>query len=815
MGEQNVTLAITGMSCVNCSANIQRTLAPLGGVVRAEVNFAAEKAAVGFDPSLISLGQIVDKIKDLGFNVVVAETEVPVTGMSCANCAANIERTLNDSIPGVVSARVNFASERLSVSYIASETGVDILAEKVRDLGFNLVIAEEGANAAEVEEIARDREIMDQQRKFFVGVLFALPLFFISMSRDFGFTGPWSHATWVNWCFFALATPVQFYTGIDYYTGAWNSLKNKTANMDVLIALGSSVAYFYSLAILVIPGLGGHVYFETSAVIITLIKFGKLLEARTKGKTGGAIKKLMGLTPATATKLVNGDEVEVAIERVVPGDLILIRPGERIPVDGIIKKGCSAVDESMLSGEPIPVDKMPGDGVTGGTVNGEGLLTFEATRVGKDTVLARIIRMVQEAQGSKAPIQALADRVAAVFVPAVMGVALVTFLIWWGITGEFVPSMIRMVAVLVIACPCALGLATPTAIMAGTGKGAENGILFKRSEALETAAGLDIIVMDKTGTITQGKPSVGEVVPLGSSNAEALLTLAASLEKGSEHPIGRSIVSHAKKLGLTLADPGEFKAHSGFGVQGRINGDFYRLGKPGWFDREALAAVEKEVAELQAQGKTVMLLADESRILGLVTVSDKLKPDSKSAVEALHHSGIKTVMLTGDNIQTARAIGKDVGVDDIVADVRPEEKSGKIESLQDNAVPVGMVGDGINDAPALARADVGFAIGTGTDVAIEAGDVILSSGRLSGIPKAITISRQTMATIRQNLFFAFVYNVILIPLAAGALAPFEAVPDMLRQLHPILAALAMAASSISVVTNSLWLYQKEFKGEDI
>jgi Cu+-exporting ATPase len=817
MEEQSVTLAVTGMSCVNCSANIQRTLDPLDGVNSAQVNFAAEKAMVGFDPEVISLGQIVDKIKDLGFKVVVAEAEVPVTGMSCANCSANIERTLNDGVPGVVSARVNFASERLSVSYLPSETGIEAIAEKVRDIGFDLVLAEEGDNAAEVEEIARDREIRDQQRKFFVGVLFALPLFLISMSRDFGLTGAWSHGAWVNWFFLALATPVQFYTGIDYYTGAWNSLKNKTANMDVLIALGSSVAYFYSLAILVIPGLGGHVYFETSAVIITLIKFGKLLEARTKGKTGGAIKKLMGLTPTTATKLVNGDEVQVSIDSVVLGDLILIRPGERIPVDGIIKEGRSAVDESMLSGEPIPVDKVPGDAVTGGTVNGEGLLTFEATRVGKDTALAQIIRMVQEAQGSKAPIQALADRVAAVFVPAVMGVALITFLIWWGITGEFVPAMIRMVAVLVIACPCALGLATPTAIMAGTGKGAENGILFKRSEALETAAGLDVIVMDKTGTITRGKPSVGDVIPLGNSEMTEyeLLTLAASLEKGSEHPIGRSIVSHARELGLTLTDPKEFKAYSGFGVQGRINGNLLRLGKPGWFDQAALAQVDKQVADLQGQGKTVMILADENRIQGLVTVSDQLKPDSKSAVAALHGSGLQTVMLTGDNIQTARAIGQEVGVDDIVADVRPEEKSGKIESLQNKASLVGMVGDGINDAPALAKADVGFAIGTGTDVAIETGDVILSSGRLSGIPKAIAISRQTMTTIRQNLFFAFVYNIVLIPLAAGVLAPFEAVPDMLRQLHPILAALAMAASSISVVTNSLWLYQKEFKGDDI
>ncbi|MCG8619647.1 MAG: copper-translocating P-type ATPase, partial [Desulfobacterales bacterium] len=499
--------------------------------------------------------------------------------------------------------------------------------------------------------------------------------------------------------------------------------------------------------------------------------------------------KLMGLTPTTATVLRDGGETVVPIEKVVPGDRILIRPGERIPVDGEVVDGRSAVDESMLSGEPIPVMKAQGDTVTGGTVNGEGLLTFTATRVGRDTALAQIIRMVQEAQGSKAPIQALADRVAAVFVPVVMVIALVTFFIWWSATGEFVPSMIRMVAVLVIACPCALGLATPTAIMAGTGKGAENGILFKRSQALETAAGLDVIVMDKTGTITQGKPAIGEVMALV-DNDHHILTLAASLEKGSEHPIGRAIVTHAESLDLSLTQPLDFKAHAGLGVEGRIDGAVYYLGKPGWFGDglqiEIPDAAKTQIEALQSQGKTVVVLADETRVLGLITVTDPLKPDSAEAIAELQQSGLKTVMLTGDNRQTARTIGKEVGVDDIVADVRPDEKSGKIQTLQADVNCVGMVGDGINDAPALARADIGFAIGTGTDVAIETGDIILSSGRLTGIPKAIRISRQTMATIRQNLFFAFVYNIVLIPLAAGVLAPFEAVPDMLRQLHPIL-----------------------------
>ncbi len=735
---------------------------------------------------------------------------LPITGMSCVNCSANIQKTL-EPMPGVIKAEVNFASERVMVSYLPAMVSLDQIAGKVRNLGFDLILSDDGDDAADVEAIARNKEIQDQKQKFMIGAAFALPLFLLSMARDFGLTGAWSHGAWVNWLFLILATPVQFYTGMDYYAGAWNSLKNKTANMDVLIALGSSVAYFYSLAILLLPGLGGHVYFETSAVIITLIKFGKLLEARTKGKTGGAIKKLMGLTPRTATKIENNNEVEVSISSVKLGDLILIRPGERIPVDGTIVEGRSAVDESMLSGEPIPVDKKPGDSIIGGTVNGEGLLKFEATRVGRDTALAQIIRMVQEAQGSKAPIQALADRVAAVFVPTVIVLALVTFCIWWGATGEFVPSMIRMVAVLVIACPCALGLATPTAIMAGTGQGAENGILFKRSDALETAAKLETIVLDKTGTITLGKPVVVDLIPITPNiTSQDLLTMAASLEKGSEHPIGKSIVAHARDLNISLGDPQEFKAHAGFGVQGLINGSMLRLGKPGWFDPDQMEPISQQVTDLQGQGKTVMILGGEEGIKGILTVSDVLKPDSKSAIAALHSSGIKTVMLTGDNIQTAQAIGREVGVDDIVADVRPGEKSGRIEALQKGNVRVGMVGDGINDAPALAMADVGFAIGTGTDVAIETGDVILSSGRLSGIPMAIDISRQTMVTIRQNLFLAFVYNIVLIPVAAGILAPFDLFPDFLRQLHPILAALAMAASSISVVTNSLWLYRRKF-----
>ena len=561
--------------------------------------------------------------------------------------------------------------------------------------------------------------------------------------------------------------------------------------------------------------MGAHVYFETAAVIITLIKLGKLLEARTKGKTGGAIRKLIGLQPKTATILDNGIELEIPLTRVKVDNIVIVRPGERIPVDGIVLEGESAVDESMLSGEPMPVDKHPDDTVVGGTINGEGLLKFKATRVGKETALAQIIKLVREAQGSKAPIQALADRVAAIFVPTVIGLSIITFALWWGITGDFVPAMIRMVAVLVIACPCALGLATPTAIMAGTGKGAEKGILFKRGEALENATKLDTVVLDKTGTITMGKPAVVDILPVDEAieSEEQLLKLAASIEKGSEHPLGKAFVNEAIERGIDLWEPKNFKAWGGLGVEGQVNGESFRFGKPNWF-RELgvdLSAIQDKIHQLQSQGKTVMLLVQNKDPMGILSVSDTLKPESKAAIELLHKQKLRVIMLTGDNQQTAQAIASEVNIDDIFSEVRPEEKSSKIKELQDKGHQVGMVGDGINDAPALAQADVGLAIGTGTDVAIETGDVILSSGSLIGISRAIQVSRQTMSTVKQNLFLAFAYNIVLIPVAAGVLSPFVFFPAFLRQLHPILAALAMALSSISVVTNSLRLYNAKIE----
>ncbi|MBW2176694.1 MAG: copper-translocating P-type ATPase [Deltaproteobacteria bacterium] len=747
-----------------------------------------------------------------------AKTDFAVTGMTCANCAANIERALNKKVPGVTAASVNLATERASVEYVPGIASLEDIHAAVAKAGFG-VIPQDDAHGEDAEQAARNAEIRIQTRKFTVGVMFALPLFVLSMARDFQLVGAWSHQAWVNWLFFAMATPVQFYTGWDYYVGGFKSLRNRSANMDVLVALGSTVAYVYSTCLLIAPTLGSHVYFETSAVIITLIKLGKMLESRTKGKTGGAIRKLIGLRPKTATVVKDGTEMEIPLTQVQVDDVVAVRPGERIPVDGDIIEGGSAVDESMLSGEPLPVDKKPGDPVVGGTINGEGYIKFKATRVGKDTALAQIIRLVQEAQGSKAPIQALADRVAAVFVPAIIAIACIVFLLWWWIGGDFVPAMIRMVAVLVIACPCALGLATPTAIMAGTGKGAENGILFKNSTALETTSVIDSVLLDKTGTITLGKPTVVDILPAEPvcSSPDALLSLGASVEQGSEHPLGKALVREAHNRGIELADLHDFRAVGGRGVEATIGTATVRVGKPNWFREsdpviaKTLDASADAIMALQAEGKTVMIVASGTDVAGMITVSDRIKPDSAAAIEQLHRMKLKVVMLTGDNMHTAKTIARQVGIDQVHAEVRPEDKSAAVEKLQQQGSKTGMVGDGINDAPALAQADVGMAIGSGTDVAIETAGVILSSGSLEAVPRAIRLSRATMRTIHQNLFWAFFYNLALIPIAAGILYPFHSFPIFLRELHPIMAALAMSFSSISVVSNSLRLYRTKVR----
>ncbi len=826
MSTKQVTLPVTGMTCANCSLNVERNLKRLDGVETATVNLATERASVTYDPSVVGEGQFLALIRDIGYDVATAKAELPITGMTCANCSMTVERTLN-RLDGVVSANVNLASERASVEYLPGAISLAAIQQAIRDVGYDVIITGEGEAAEDVERAAREAEIRDQTRKFWVGAAFTLPLFLLSMGRDFGLLGAWAYAPWVNWLFLVLATPVQFYVGGDYYVGAYKSLRSGSANMDVLVAMGSSAAYFYSLAVLLFPGLGGHVYFETSAMIITLIKLGKVLEARAKGRTSEAIKKLMGLRPKTAHVLRDGSEVEIPIESVALADVVVVRPGERLPVDGVVIDGRSAVDESMLTGESLPVDKGPGDEVVGGTINKQGLLRFEATRVGAQTALAQIIRLVEEAQGSKAPIQRLTDRVSAVFVPAVILIAALTFLAWFFIGDVgFTQSMIFMVSVLVIACPCALGLATPTAIMVGTGKGAEHGILFKNSEALERAHELTTVVLDKTGTITKGEPSMTDVVPIngkdlaiGSLTGSSLLRLAASAERGSEHPLGQAIVRGAVEEGLELAEPNGFEAVVGQGIIATVEGRQVLVGSPRLLEerRVALNRLVAPLARLEAEAKTAMLVAVDGDAVGIIAVADTIKEGSAEAIRQMQALGLEVVMITGDNQRTAEAIVRQLvpsnveglalggregaGISRVVAQVLPGEKVDQVKALQaDTDATIGMVGDGINDAPALAQADVGIAIGTGTDVAMAAADVTLMSGDLRGVPRAIALSRATMRTIKQNLFWALFYNVILIPLAAGVFYPSLGI-----HLHPVLAAAAMAFSSIFVVTNSLRL----------
>ncbi len=806
-----LNLPVTGMTCANCALSVERNLRKAEGVGEATVNFATEEAAVVFDPDLVRPAQLVQQVRDAGYGVVTAKVDLPITGMTCANCAMSVDRAL-ERVDGVVDVTVNFANERATVEYVPGVASVAALVRTVEDAGYGVVQAATPEELEDVEEQTRQAEIADQTRKFWVGVIFSLPLFLLSMARDFGLVGSWAMQPWVNWLFLALATPVQFYTGWDYYVGAYYALRNRTANMDVLVAMGSSVAYVYSLVVVLFPTVGGHVYFETSAVIITLIKLGKLLEARAKGQTGAAIKKLIGLQPKTARVVRDGEEMDVPVDTVRVGDLVVVRPGERIPVDGIVVDGRSAVDESMLTGEPLPVDKKPGDEVVGATINKQGLLKFEATRVGAETALSQIIRLVREAQGSKAPIQRLADQVAGVFVPAVISIALVTFAVWWIASGEFTAAMIRLVAVLVIACPCALGLATPTAIMVGTGKGAENGILFKNSAALETAHRLGVVVLDKTGTLTAGEPSLTDVVVANSIGgdgepAERLLRLAASAERGSEPPLGQAILQGAEARGLALAEPRDFEAVAGKGIRAQVDGHRVLVGKPQWLEMEGvdLADLADRVAELQRQARTAVIVAVDGEAAGALGIADTLKEGSTAAVDELHRLGLEVVMLTGDNQRTAEAIAEQVGIDRVVAEVLPADKAAEVKGMQGGERLVGMVGDGINDAPALAQADVGIALGTGTDVAMETADVTLMRGDLRAVPQSLALSQATMRTIKQNLFWAFFYNVILIPVAAGALYPVPWVPDILRQLHPVLAAFAMAFSSVTVVTNSLRL----------
>ena len=740
---------------------------------------------------------------------------LPITGMTCVNCAATVERALCRT-EGVAGASVNYATERAIVELSEEGATFEDLSVAVERVGYGVLQADPD-ELDDVEAAARRRELEDQTRKFWIGVGFAGPLFILSMARDFGFLGSWAYAHWVNWLMFVLASPVQVYVGWDYYVGGWKALRSGSANMDVLVALGSTVAFVYSVVVVVMLSVGStlageHVYFETAALIITLIKLGKLLEVRAKGDTSEAIRELIGLQPDTARVVRQGVDYDIPISDVVVGDLLLVRPGERIPVDGEVVDGLSSIDESMLTGESMPVEKAPGDVVVGATMNKSGAFHFRATRVGADTALAQVIRLVQEVQGSKAPIQRLADQVAGIFVPIVIIVAVLTFFVWWVVVGaDFSVALVRLVAVLVIACPCALGLATPTAVMVGTGRGARQGILFRSSEALQRVRRLGTVVFDKTGTLTRGEPEIRTVITLDSDEAE-LLRLAGSAELMSEHPLGEAVLREAQSRSLNLTKPSSFRAIPGRGVEAIIGGAEVLVGNQVLMSERDIDLREFELAKesIVAGGATPLWVAIDGKADGVLGAADTLKEGSADAVQELKLEGLAVIMLTGDQNATAEAIASSIGIHEVRAEVLPHQKCDVIRELQADHV-VAMVGDGINDAPALAQADVGIAIGTGTDVAIEAADVTLMGGDPRSVATALALSRATMRTIEQNLFWAFFYNVVLIPVAAGAFYSVTFLPMILRSLHPILAALAMALSSVTVVGNSLRLRRTDLR----
>ncbi len=811
---EHVTFRVDGMTCASCVGRVERALGKVPGVAKSSVNLATGRAAVDLDPAQAKIGDLLAAVKNAGYSPHVEVLEFTVLGMPCASCVGRVERAIQ-KVPGVVSVGVNLATNRAHVGYIDGRAGFVDIAAAVAAAGYEAKALEEQTDGADAEAAEREREIRDLRGDLIFAAAFTIPLFAIAMVKYMpGLDKAMlSLATARGWEIveLLLATPVQFWAGRRFYATGWAELSHLSPGMNSLVMLGSSAAFFYSALALFVPQIfpagTANTYFDAAGVIITLILLGRLMEAVAKGRTSEAIKKLMRLQAKTAMVIRDGRETELAIEQVVVGDVIQVRPGERVPVDGEVVEGASFVDESMISGEPVPVEKAVGAEVVGGTINKTGAFRFRVAKVGKDTVLSRIIKMVEEAQGTKPAIQRLADRVAMVFVPVVMAVAALTFAVWLlvGPASALSYAFVTAVSVLLIACPCAMGLATPTAIMVGTGKGAEMGVLFRRGTALETLAKVDTVVLDKTGTLTLGRPDLTDFIRFEGAadwTADALLAAVAAAEAKSEHPIAQAIVAAATAKGLTLPDLDDFRAEPGYGIAAKVSGRTLQIGADRYMTKlgVALDAAAAKAAFLAEAAKTPLYAALDGKLAAVIAVADPLKEGSREAVRALHDLGIKVAMLTGDNRRTAEAIARSVGIEQVLAEVLPDQKAQEIARLQGEGHQVAFVGDGINDAPALAQADVGVAIGTGTDIAVEAGDVILVSGDLRGVVNAATLSRRTLRTIWGNFFWAYAYNVALIPLAAGALYPLAGV-----LLNPMVAAGAMSISSVFVVSNSLRL----------
>ncbi|MEH6944547.1 heavy metal translocating P-type ATPase [Bacillus sp. JJ722] len=796
---KEATFNVTGMTCAACSTRIEKGLNKMEGVEQANVNLALEKSTITYDPDKVKPEELQQKIEKLGYGVSMDVAEFNITGMTCAACSTRVEKGLN-KMEGIVNANVNLALETATVTYNPGAVSQSDIIAKVEKLGYG---AERKQDSQDDQVDHRQRAIEKQKWKFIISAILSLPLLY-TMVGHFSFTS-WIYMPDIlmnPWFQFALATPVQFIIGSQFYIGAFKALRNGSANMDVLVALGTSAAYFYSLY-QSIQSIGAHthelsLYYETSAVLITLILLGKLFEAKAKGRSSEAIKKLMGLQAKTAVVERDGKELEVPLEEVVTGDIVFVKPGEKVPVDGEIIEGRSALDESMITGESVPVDKVIGDTVIGATINKNGFLKIRATKVGSDTALAQIVKVVEQAQGSKAPIQRLADKISGIFVPIVVGIAIVTFLIWYFIAdpGNFPEALEKMIAVLVIACPCALGLATPTSIMAGSGRAAEFGILFKGGEHLEQTHKINTVMLDKTGTVTNGKPVLTNVITASNWNEPELLSLVASAEKQSEHPLAEAIVKGVQEKGISLTQVESFDAVPGFGIEAKVNSHSLLIGTRKLMQKHSVAIDENGHDAMNAfeeEGKTAMLVAVDGEYAGIVAVADTIKDSSKQAINRLISMGIDVWMITGDNERTAKAIAQEAGIQHVIAEVLPEQKANEVKKLQESGKHVAMVGDGINDAPALAVADIGMAIGTGTDVAMEAADITLMRGDLNSIADAIAMSKYTVRNIKQNLFWALGYNTLGIPVAAlGFLAPW-------------VAGAAMAFSSVSVVLNALRL----------